>query len=370
VLILLALPFAFYLSNSKDPRDHNFVDRAVVTLSVPVQWLTVAVLDGVTGIWRRYIYLVDLEAENEQLRDENAALVAQVQAREEARLENERLHRLLDLGDRAPTVDALVARVIATSPTPMFRSIRVDHGTRHGVHPGAAVVNHDGVIGRVVGVGPWNADVMLLVDVNNSVDVLVQRTRARARVRGSGGDEKLGVDVQYLARTDDVEPGDILITSGTGSVFPKGLTVGTVRAVERGAFGLHQRAVVEPSVDFSRLEEVMIIPRGWPDEASYEPEPESDAVATAPDGAGQEPVAPAAQEAPPEDVPVLPPSAVPAGVDDRSASPAGQPEAVDGRSASPSTAPAGVDDRSASPAAAPEADDPEASPALPEGGGR
>ncbi len=290
---------------------------------MPIQWITVAVLDGVTNIWRRYIYLVDVQAENEALRTSIAELRSEVSRREEARLENVRLHRLLALTEPARDVPTIVARVVSTAPTPLFRSIRVDRGSRHGVHTGAAVVGHDGVIGRVAAVAPWSADVMLLIDANNSLAVLVQRTRARARVRGKGGDQTLGIEVEYLGRTEDVEPGDILITSGTGTVFPKGVTVGTIISVERRAFGLNQEATAEPSVDFGRIEEVMIIPRGWPVTASFEEE-ESAAAADEPadePAPGHHPSFPrpdgmsldAAAATPPDDaaegrsVPILPP---------------------------------------------------------------
>jgi rod shape-determining protein MreC len=273
VLVLVALPFVFYVSNSKSTRDHNLVDRVVVWLSAPVQWLTVAALDGVSGTWRRYIHLVGVQEENEALRARVAELEQAVQRREEYRLENERLRALADLQRRAPGARAVMAHVIATSPTPLFRSLRVDRGTGNGVHLGAAVVGKDGLVGRVAAVADGWADVMLLVDANNSLDVIVQRTRAHARVRGRGGDDVVGIDVEHLGRTEDVEPGDILITSGTGSVFPKGLRVGTIVSVERGRFGLYQEAAAEPSVDFGRIEEVMILPRGWPADASFERPP-------------------------------------------------------------------------------------------------
>ncbi|MBI5507562.1 MAG: rod shape-determining protein MreC [Deltaproteobacteria bacterium] len=269
-LLLLLLPFAFYLSNAKSTRDHNIFDRVVVSISAPVQWLTVSALDAVQRGVTHYVYLVGVREENDRLKGDNARLQAEVIRREEYRLENERLRRLLSLKAREPDVKSIVARVIATAPTPLFRSIRVDRGADHGVTLGAAVVNQDGIVGRVAALGGGTADVMLLVDANSSLDVLVQRTRARARVRGSGSDTSFGIEVEYLARTEKVEPGDLLIASGTGPVFPKGLAVGTIVSVERGAFGLYQHATAEPRVDFGRLEEVWVIPAGWPGTASFE----------------------------------------------------------------------------------------------------
>jgi hypothetical protein len=159
------------------------------------------------------------------------------------------------------------------SPSPVFQSVRIDAGRHDGVTLGAAVVNYQGVIGRIAAVGEFHSDVMLLVDGNSSMDVLVQRTRARARVRGFGDDNHLGVEVQYFARTADVEPGDVLVTSGLGDVFPKGLRVGRVVSVERRAFGLYQHASVVPSVDFARLEMAMVILDGWAKTTDFEATP-------------------------------------------------------------------------------------------------
>ena len=187
---------------------------------------------------------------------------------------NERLRLLVGLRGRAPQVQMLYARVVATSPTPLFRSLRLDRGAKDGIKVGAAVINQDGVIGRVAAVSDGWADAMLIVDANSSTDVLVQRTRARARVRGTGSDTHLGVQVEYLARSADVEPGDVLITSGTGTTFPKGLRVGTVMSVGRGAFGLYQNAQVEPSVDLGRVESVLVVVGGFDDRVTLEDAPD------------------------------------------------------------------------------------------------
>ncbi len=284
--MLLLLPLVFYLSNAKSERDHNVVDRVIVFISAPVQWLTVRVLDGVSRAWHRYVHLVGVEEENEQLRVENAALRREVERREEDRLENDRLRRMTGLLERDAGTRALFCRVVAREPTPLFRSARIDRGSADGVEVGAAVLNQDGVVGRVAAAADNFSDVMLLVDPASSTDVLVQRTRARARVRGRGGDSEVGVEVEHLGRAEDVEPTDVLITSGTGVVFPRGLVVGRVTAVERGNFGLYQQATVDPAVDFSRLEEVMVLVPGWAPETSFEgDQPHDQGVGDATDSA-------------------------------------------------------------------------------------
>lgn len=285
VALLLGLPFVFYLSNAKEPREHNVLDRVVLTLSAPVQWLVQGTLSGISSAWEGYFYLVGVQARNVELEQENARLRATVAAREEQRLENERLRLLLGVRESSPRVATSLARVIADSPSPLFRSIRLDRGTDDGVALGAPVMTHDGAVGRVVSVASGYCDVMLLVDASFSTDVLVQRTRARARVRGEGDDDTIAV-VQ-MTRTADVEPGDVLLTSGVGGVFPKGLKVGTVVSLERRSFGLYQNAKLEPGVNFRRLEEVLVITGDWGGDVSFEPE----ANPVADEGPGDSPVA-------------------------------------------------------------------------------
>ena len=270
VLVLLAVALVVYVSSDDSPRDHNVLDKAVVFVSAPIQWAFTRVVDGAGSLWHGYVALVGVQEENDRLREENAALEQQLWSREEQRLENERLRLLVGLKEHAPEVTMAYAQVIASSPTPLFRSLRVDVGAKDGVRVGAAVLAREGVVGRVAAVTAAFADVMLLVDANSSTDVFVQRTRDRARVRGTGSDVHLGIQVEYLARSADVEPGDVLITSGTGSIFPKGLKVGTIMAVERGAFGLYQQASAEPAVDFNRLESLMVVTGGWDERTTFE----------------------------------------------------------------------------------------------------
>lgn len=257
--MLLVLPLVFYFSNAKNAADHNVFDKVVVTLSAPIQWVVVHTLDGVSNTWHSYVALVDLQADNDTLRAEVNTLRAEMAKREEQRIENERLRLLLGVRDQMAGTKLVYANVVASSPSPLYRSLRIDRGESDGITMGAAVLSARGVVGRVAALAAGYADVMLLVDSNSSTDVFVQRTRARARVRGAGGDRDARLTVEYLARTAQVEPGDIVITSGAGTIFPKGFVVGTVIGVERGAFGLYQHAEVEPSVDFARVEDVMVV---------------------------------------------------------------------------------------------------------------
>lgn len=260
---LLVVPLVFFVSNGDGGRDYAWLDRAVVRVSAPFQWAVVRGLDGGRGVVNSYVSLVGVGRQNQELHAQVGRLNSQLGHLQEAGRENERLRALL--GARTTLHQALgegrtlFAEVVATAPSPLFRSVRVNRGSKDGVTLGAAVLSDGGVVGRVAAVAVSTADVMLLTDAQSSADALVQRSRTRVRVRGRGGDAGLHMDAQYLERTADVEPGDVLMTSGLGATFPKGLIVGRIDAVERRAFGLYQRAQVRPAVDFARLEEVLVL---------------------------------------------------------------------------------------------------------------
>lgn len=260
---LLVVPLVFFVSNTEAGRDYAWLGRSVARVSAPVQWAVVRALDAGRHAVTTYAALVGVGRQNEELRGQVGRLNAQLGHLQEAGRENERLRGLLGARTELHRVlgagCTLFAEVVATAPSPLFRSVRLNRGSKDGVVLGAAVLSDGGVVGRIAAVAATSADVMLLTDAQSSADALVQRSRARVRVRGRGGDAGLHMDAQYLERTADVQPGDVLMTSGLGTTFPKGLLVGRIDAVERRAFGLYQRAQVRPAVDFARLEEVLVL---------------------------------------------------------------------------------------------------------------
>lgn len=270
VLVLWCFSIGLYFANAKDPRAYNSLDRMLMAVSAPIQWVMASSVAGMSDTWYHYWSLVGVGEHNRRLRSDNRKLRRELLIRREQALENTRLRRLLHLQQRSSEIHGVVSEVIAISPSPLYRSVRVNRGAGDGVTVGAGVVNDVGIVGRVVGVGWGFADVMLLVDGNCSTDVVVQRTRAQGRVRGQGQDGYARLQLEYLERTADIEPGDILVTSGVGQVFPRGMEVGQVTVIHRGEFGLYQTVELSPAVNFAQLETVMIlVPEEAPRAAEY-----------------------------------------------------------------------------------------------------
>jgi rod shape-determining protein MreC len=157
---------------------------------------------------------------------------------------------------------AVTASIIANSASSWFQGCILDKGSADGVQKDMAVVTPLGVVGKVVSVTKRSAKVILLTDANSGIDVLVQRTRSRGIVSGSLDN---GTVLKYMKRSEDVQVGDRLITSGVDGVFPKGLLVGTVIKVNKQHLGLFQFVEVLPAVQSSRVEEVLVV--GGPESA-------------------------------------------------------------------------------------------------------
>lgn len=262
-LFLLALPFFFLRANLKDPARTTLLDRWLLQISAPVQWVAVKVASGASALFEEYTYLVDVRRENDRLSYENARLVQQVRDLEALDRENARLKQLLALRDEVRG-EAVSARVIAKDISPLFRVLRVrlDRGRDDRIATGMPVVSTDGLVGQISRVFDRYADIMLTVDEGSAVDVVVQRTGSRGILRGTGESEGYKARIQYLLRADEVQVGDVVITSGLGRRFPPNLQVGTVSRIEKREFGLYQLAEVTPSANFSRLEEVFILTAG------------------------------------------------------------------------------------------------------------
>jgi rod shape-determining protein MreC len=268
VVVLLAVPFFFLRANIRDPRQLNGLDRAVLKLSVPIQYASSALARGVSNLWGDYVYLVEVKADNQRLVYENARLKDRVRKLEQDEAENRRLKRLLGLKESIAG-DLVSAEVIAKDLNDFFRvaSVAIDRSERE-IRPNMPVISEDGVVGKVQRVAGDRVDVLLAVDARSGIDVVDELTGARGFILGTGDQTKYTCKVQLVERSDEVNVGDLLITSGVGRSFPKGVPVARVTKVVRRDFGIYQEVEAVPTVDFSRLEEVLIITSVPADEPS------------------------------------------------------------------------------------------------------
>ena len=221
----------------------------------PLQIAAQGTVNWIGGIQDHYDTLAGFRSENERLRKRVQTLEIERQKLLEAQATNSSLKQLLDLRSHLSGT-AITASIVANSATSWFQSCQLNKGSADGVRKGMAVVTPLGVVGQVVAVTPRTAKVLLLTDPNSGIDVLVQRTRARGIVSGS---LENGTVLKYVKRSEDVQEGDRLITSGTDGVFPKGMMVGAVIKVLKQHIGLFQFIEVLPAVQSARVENVLVV---------------------------------------------------------------------------------------------------------------
>ena len=269
---LLVVPLAVYFAHAKRPSERSRVDRFVVSLTSPVErgvaWAVGGAIDG----WRGYVALRGSHERAAELSRQLRQLELDRHEKEALRSENERLRRLLAFAEAEPGLEVKGARVVGVRLDPKgLQLVTVDRGAADGIGRMMPVIVAHGVVGRVHSVGERTADVLLLSDRNSSIAARVERSRARANVRGTGDPDVCRLD--YALRSDDLADGDLLVTSGTDGVFPRGLPVGKVASLKKQGQGLYQKADVVPLVDLTKLEEVLVVTSIAGERAEPEPGP-------------------------------------------------------------------------------------------------
>ncbi len=236
-------------------RDWSFLPGIVLEVAAPVERAVLAPFDLIRDTWQSYVALVDVNAQNEILRAELVLLREENLQFREALVASENLQRIVEI--RAGfEVPMRPAEVVGQDLSIWFRSILLDRGQTSEVYSGMPVVTGSGVVGLVTATSPHAAKVMLLQDRQSAIDGIVQRSRARGVVRGHGDGPLI---FELVVRGDDVLPGDVVISSGIGGVYPKGLQIGVITEVADPEAGLVQKAALAPTVDFGRLEQVFVL---------------------------------------------------------------------------------------------------------------
>jgi len=219
-----------------------------------VQRGTMAVVGGVRDFWSGYVALRGVQRENDALKQELQTLQVRLQQERAQAQRTDNLRQLLELRERA-NLDTTAAEVIAAAASPEFRTVTIDKGTGDGLRTDMAVVSPAGVVGRIILPSGRASKVQLLIDRNAAAGALIERTRVQGVVEGIGDG---ALNMQYVPGTADVRPGDLVVTSGIDGIYPKGFVIGTIDHVDRGAGGYHL-ITVRPAVDFTRLEEVLVV---------------------------------------------------------------------------------------------------------------
>ncbi len=270
-MAILVLPLLMLVTSLKNPEKITPVDRAILRVAAPLQAGADWVVSGLGGIVGRYMWLVDVEKENDSLREEL------IRTRTHAhRLASKveyvgDLEKLLGIRSDSPS-EFIGGTVVASSMNSLFRVVRIRISTTEGfIETGMPVVStvvtpsgelKTGFVGRVQNVYGQYSDVQLVSHPDSAIDIVVRRTKSRGVLRGLGREATYMASLDWLEKKEPLVVGDIVETSGLGGALPGGILVGYVGAVATKKYGIYQHVEVVPAVSIAQVRYVNIIVAG------------------------------------------------------------------------------------------------------------
>ncbi len=257
IILFIAINFIVVSMSSRESLPASALEKVFIPITSPVQHAVTDTINYINNIWNTYFISVRAVKDNIRLKKQLADAKEIKNRYEELRLENIRLKRFVDFTSQVPDT-YVAAQIIARDPSPWFKTVMIDKGSDAGLSKGNPVLVSDGIVGKIVKVSKKSSRVLLIIDRNSSVDALVQNSRVRGIVKGNNEDNCFFV---YVLRKDEVKSGEMIISSGLDQIFPKGLQIGRVLKVTKGHSQLFQNITLKTSVDFDKIEEVLVIKR-------------------------------------------------------------------------------------------------------------
>lgn len=255
--LLVMFSLALLTVNIKQEKGLFFFESFVIWVMAPIQTFFTNTVSSISDVFDHYFFIVNASHDNARLKarinalsKENRELVERVKRRD-------RVARLIQNED--PREGRMViATVIGRDSTQWSHIVVIDKGVNDGVEENLAVVTNAGIVGHIIQSAGSASKVLLITDSRSAVDSLFQDSRDTGVIVGIGESQ---VKMKYVPMNADVKFGSSILSSGLGGTFPKGLKIGAVSSIARKEQGLFQDIMVNPGVDFSRLEEVMVLLR-------------------------------------------------------------------------------------------------------------
>ena len=255
--LVVVAAVALLTAQQTRPGEGLWLAEGIATVTAPIQTAFARVHRGAAALWAGYLDWKHLRAEVARLRAETVALRLRQLRQEALEAENLRLRTLATLRERLPE-RTLGAEVVARDWNGFTRGLTIDRGRADGAERLSAVIVTSGVVGRVAMLRRQSAVVQVLTDPASSIGGVVLRTHAQGLVEGVAGGR---LRIKLAVSEEALQPGDLVVTSGIGELFPKGLPLGRVLRVYSPT-GLFRTAELEPAVDLTSVEEVLVLPRG------------------------------------------------------------------------------------------------------------
>jgi len=280
LIALLGVNLVLMSVTARDESGHKrLIQVWAQALASPVQNIFSGASGAGIGLFQHLGNLNRAATENETLKQRLAEVETELREARKARDENERLQGLLQLKEQG-AYQTVTARVIARDPSAWFDSVMLNRGSSSGIEKDMPVVTHEGIVGRVIGVSPVTAQVLLVTDERSAAGAIVGQlgaSQAMGSVRGYGKNGLL--DMRYVSGLEAVKQNDIVVTTGQDGIYPPGLSIGEVAEIKLGSATSPHEIKVKPSARLNSLGEVAVL--------LYHPPPRTPAPAASPNAGKQ-----------------------------------------------------------------------------------
>lgn len=257
-LVFLVLPLVSMYFHGKTERSQTPLETALLSITAPGQSAMHGVFSHIVNAWDRYVFLVAVEEQNDDLRTQIQTLAQKVGRTVDLEEENRRLRSALDFKRERSDLSLVSAQVVGRDISPQYSVVRIhlDRGQDDGIKPQMPVVTSQGVVGRIENLAGTSADVLLVTDSRSRIDVNVSGKSVNGIVQGTGD----GLPVfRFPYQKARLSKGDVLVTTGHDKVYPKGLVVGYLAQADPKQVDQQLEIPVEPAVLFSTLQEMFVI---------------------------------------------------------------------------------------------------------------
>jgi len=262
LVVLFLLPLALYLALYSLNQRTGLLDRlaslsgleAVGWVTVPGDWAK----ETSYGLWRDYVALWGVRQENKKLRQQNRDLRIRLMRLQSRAAEVERLRGLLEFSP-PPAWNCTGARIVAERLTPSdaLQTVLLNKGSTNTVHSGMPGLTPAGLMGRVLKTSPHFSKLLLITDPNSKIPVIGTNNRTKAILKGKG--PRSDLQLEYVPRNRPLSEGEIMVTSGLGGLFPKGIPVARITAINQPRDALFQKVLAEPVADLGGQEEILLL---------------------------------------------------------------------------------------------------------------
>ena len=253
-LILLIALIVF--SQQKDAMKQGApFEEFLINIFAPIQSGITSAHTKALGFFNEYLANINASKKNKELLKKVLVLKEKIFAFEELAKENRRLKELLQF-EEGLSIKGVLAQVVGWDTSSDFKSLRINRGAKDGLRLQSTVVTAEGVVGYVYRMTDHFSDVLTILNPKNRIDGIVERTRSHGIIEGFSSQKCI---MKYVNQSDPLTLNDVVLTSGLGNIYPKGLQIGVVTKIKRESYETMQYVEIDPAVNFSRLEEVIVL---------------------------------------------------------------------------------------------------------------